>query len=413
MLMRVICHGNVPRNLLSLLPDIETPSSVISADHNGDSEEELPPEYVNTRRNAKLMLKSLDIVSVTRSNDADYLTTLDLHLRTPLSSVGLRSLFFHHTSHPIVGSSTYTKYLKSNRDKGLCASLIRIEFTHPVTGELLCLEGQEPEKFELIRKREQKFWQRKVDQAVAAMRKAGIKVNGTEGLDEIETGNTKKPLAYILGEKEFYRLNFKVSEECLIPRPSTETLVDAALMALKDRSAEKGCRILDIGTGCGNLLLAILSNTPNATGVGIDVSSGALNLAETNAKMLGIDNRAQFIKQDMAQLGSDVDENMLYDIIVCNPPYLDVDYISTKQQNQMSVLKYEPSEALFANDEGYEWYMILSKVIPLVARPGSRVILECGKGMMDRVKAIWADWKVVDILKDKQGWDRCLILTKE
>lgn len=180
--------------------------------------------------------------------------------------------------------------------------------------------------------------------------------------------------------------------------------------ALDMWSKEKTLRVLDIGTGCGNLLLSILYNRPNAVGVGIDISARVLELARENGDRLGLADRARFVQQDMAQI---TDTHECYDVIVCNPPYLSADVVK-KHQKEHNLLAHEPAEALFAQDDGYEWYTVLSKVAPMVMHKNSRLVLECGKGMMERVKLILGGgWEVVQVRKDKQGWDRCLVLKAE
>ncbi|KAF7729327.1 hypothetical protein EC973_004583 [Apophysomyces ossiformis] len=396
--MRVMCHGHVPPDLLSRLPNTIAPTP---APENlpENQEEDDEGEQAVTSTNALQLIKRLNVVSVTRSNNADYITTLDLDMSTPLSSVGLRSLFFHHTPYPIIGNSTYTKFLKSSRDKGLCMSLLRISLNHPYTGEPIQIQANEPEKFELLRQREQKFWRRKIDQELEEMRKAGLEVDDAKYFDELEISDRKKkPLAYVLGEKEFCGLRFKVTESCLIPRPSSETLVYATVQS-------NPRRVLDIGTGSGNLLISILKLLPEAVGVGVDISKEALDVAMQNATKLDVADRCTFVLKDMAEL----EPTELFDVVVCNPPYLNLEYVS-KQKEQMQMLEHEPSDALFAKEQGYEWYTVLSKVAPMVLRPSGRVVLECGKGMIERVKIIWSGWKVVEVRTDAQGFQRCLVL---
>ncbi|KAG0171873.1 hypothetical protein DFQ29_008644 [Apophysomyces sp. BC1021] len=345
--MRIMCHGHVPPDLLASLPS--TVASSLPAELDAEDDEEMEPIKAEPAR----LVRHIDIVSVTRSNNADYITTLDLDISTPLST--------------------------------------------PIQ-----VQGVEPDKFELLRQREQKFWRRKVEQELEEMRKAGVEVDDAKNIDTLEMSDRKKkPLAYILGEKEFCGLRFKVTESCLIPRPSSETLVHATVAACPRR-------ILDIGTGSGNLLISILMQLPKAVGVGIDISEDALGVARQNAARLGVADRCTFVLKDMAQLGS----TELYDVVVCNPPYLNLDYIS-KQKEQMKMLEHEPQKALFANEQGYEWYTVLSKIVPLVIHPHGRVVLECGKGMIERVKVIWSGWKVVEIRTDAQGFQRCLVLEME
>ena len=110
------------------------------------------------------------------------------------------------------------------------------------------------------------------------------------------------PMAYIVGEREFWSLPFRVAPTTLIPRPDSETIVDAVLGEVGDKA--RTLRILDLGTGSGCLLLALLSELPNASGLGVDVSGGAIEVAETNAARLGLDGRAAFRTGDWSRKNS-------------------------------------------------------------------------------------------------------------
>ncbi|KAI9311932.1 S-adenosyl-L-methionine-dependent methyltransferase [Dichotomocladium elegans] len=419
--MRVICHGHVPADLLDILDDNDvqpsqpTPDDEIAASKDGNNDDDDVMEEDTPTVAAKDLLKSLKIVQITRSNNADYLSTLDLGLRPPVSTIAIRSLFYYRSPYPIVGNSTYTKFLKSSRDKGLCMSVTQVRLVHPVTGKRMTWTASEPDKFELLRAREQKFWRRKLDEKLAALEKAGLLAAGS-GQDNsaIDDNQEEKgrPLAYIVGEKMFYGLLFKVTDACLIPRPSTETLVDAVLAQLSSDIPKDGPRrILDIGTGCGNVLLSILhASAADVKGVGVDISNEALSIAKGNQARLGIDSsRVEWEECDMALLN---DRLGMFDVVVCNPPYLNKKTIE-QQKNEFRMLAHEPAQALFADDDGYEWYKVLSEVTPTLMHRRSKLVLECGKGMMDRVKLIMSGWKTVEIRKDKQGWDRCLVLELE
>lgn len=393
--MRVVIHGDLadPEAFLKM-PPIATPDSdpatkdatdpeSKSTNEDEKDEEDEEDEVPDTNEDGAPMRRIIK-VERTRSNAAKYLDTLDLELATPVSTQHIRRFFFDR-HYPIVGNSTYTKMLKASRDKGLCMSITRVAYNG------LIETAPEPVKFGLLRAREHKFWQRKVDAAHEAMRRAGVDVLDVEA-DAEQDG---RPLAYRLGECSFAGLTFRVSEACLIPRPSSETLVEA----VKDVR-----HVLDIGTGCGNLLLAILNRHPNATGVGLDLSPDALAVARANATHLRLGDRARFVEQNMA----DLDFEDTFDVVVCNPPYLAVE-----QKVKIDGLDHEPASALFADEDGYAWYRVLQRVVPSVLELNGRLVLECGKGMMDGVKSLFADWDVVEVRKDRQGWDRCLVLKQK
>lgn len=381
--MRLLVYGFVPTVDISTLfnPDVNK--------KNEESEPIIPTE----------VLKSISIVSQTRSNNAQYISRIDLELHTPLSSVSLRKLFYYHSQHPIIGNSNYTKPLKANRDKGLCAALLSVSLIHPILKTLISVKEEEPAKFNVMCEREARFHQNKLDRENEEIKKSGVLA---VDLAERKEGQL---LAYLLGQKEFCNLLFKITEDCLIPRTSSETLVQASISALQNKENTK---VIDVGTGCGNLLISILHQIPSASGVGIDISESALAVAKENSENLLNDNRSQWCLKDM----SDIHDMGLFDLLVCNPPYLDYNKVN-KYKEQMDALKQEPAEALFAKDNGYEWYIVLSRIAPEIIKDDGHVVLECGKDMMTKVLEIWSDWKRDEIYKDVQGWDRCLVLTKK
>lgn len=392
--MRVLCHGFVSSTDMATLFHPE--SNKIS-----DEAEDITPSHI---------IKQVSIVSQTPSNNAQYISRLDLDLQTPVSNTLLRKLFYFHSKHPIIGNSNYTRPLKVNRDKGLCIALLSVSFLHPVLQDtIIKVEEQEPAKFGVMCDREARFHQNKLDQEAEEIRKSGILT-----IDPVERKEGQL-LAYMLGQKEFCGHTFKITQDCLIPRKSSETLVHAAVTALNKHSIATQFNIIDVGTGCGNLLISLLLQLPGATGVGIDISEAALQVAKENsASLLGDDNsdicqRAVWRLQDMSTLGND---KGFFDLLVCNPPYLDLEKVS-KRKDQMIALEQEPVEALFATDNGYAWYRVLSQKALTIVKKNGYVVLECGKGMMAKVLEIWSDWEQDAAYKDVQGWDRCLVLRRK
>ena len=132
----------------------------------------------------------------------------------------------------------------------------------------------------------------------------------------------RKPVAQLIGRREFWGMEFKVSSATLDPRPDSETLIESVLEHIKDRTA--AIKILDLGTGSGCLLLALLNELPNARGTGVDKSVEALKVAQTNADMLGLSGRASFVQSNWWEK---VEE--MFDLIISNPPYIPSDTIST------------------------------------------------------------------------------------
>ena len=186
----------------------------------------------------------------------------------------------------------------------------------------------------------------------------------------------REPVARILGWREFYGRRFAISPDVLDPRPDTETVVEAALEVC-DREGWRGrpIRILDLGTGSGCLLLTLLAELPEATGVGLDISHGALGIAQANADALGLAARSAFELQDMrsADLAG-------FELVVSNPPYIRSGDIAGLDPD---VARYDPAGALDGGRDGLEFYRdILS--LALHGRASARgpqwVVLEAGAG---------------------------------
>jgi release factor glutamine methyltransferase len=187
-----------------------------------------------------------------------------------------------------------------------------------------------------------------------------------------------EPVARLLGHKEFWGLDFQLSPATLVPRPDTETLIEAALDILRtDGAAARALRIADLGTGSGAILLALLSELPRATGVGTDISLAALQTARANATRLGLAARATFAAGNFAAAIA-----VPCDLIVSNPPYIrtgDIQTLSTE------VREHDPHRALDGGDDGLDAYrLIVSQAVGLLA-PGGTLILEIGQHQSDDV----------------------------
>lgn len=187
-----------------------------------------------------------------------------------------------------------------------------------------------------------------------------------------------EPVAYILGEQEFFGLSFRVTPAVLIPRGDSEVLVEAALSARPD-----ALRVLDCGTGSGALLLAVLANLPKARGVGIDRSSEALAVAAENAALLGLDSRARMLLADWERPGWDAEPGGPFDLVLANPPYVESDAGLAP-----SVLGHEPAGALFAGADGLDAYRVLVPQLPAILAPGGVALVEIGASQYDSVAEI-------------------------
>jgi release factor glutamine methyltransferase len=208
-----------------------------------------------------------------------------------------------------------------------------------------------------------------------------------------------EPVAYIIGRRAFWTIELEVGPGVLVPRPDSETLVEAAL----DHFGKEGPRtILDLGTGPGTLLLAALDQWPDATGLGIDASAEALGIAEINADRLGFSRRARFQEGYWAN-----GVQGRFDLILCNPPY-----IAEAATLPPDVAKWEPAEALFAGSDGLDAYRHLAPSFPKLIADGGLACVEIGEGQARAVEEIFANQGLsASSRKDLGGRTRCLCLT--
>ena len=193
----------------------------------------------------------------------------------------------------------------------------------------------------------------------------------------VERRARHEPVAYITGHAEFYGLDFKVSPEVLIPRGDSETLVEGARKAFADVPPK---RVIDLGTGSGALLVATLSLFPDAEGLGIDRSQGALAIARGNAAANGID--ARFETRDWTQANWCEDLGR-FDLVLANPPYVERD-----AELDESVRGFEPAGALFAGEDGLDDYRILVPQLPELLAPGGLALVEIGHTQASAVSAL-------------------------
>lgn len=209
-----------------------------------------------------------------------------------------------------------------------------------------------------------------------------------------------EPVAYITGAAEFYGLTLAVTPATLIPRGDSETLVEAAL----ERVGQQG-RALDLGTGSGALLIAVLANRAGWQGVGIDASPGALAVAAGNAAVLGLGERSAWHLRDWREAGW-TDGLGSFDLILCNPPYVE-DAADLDRQ----VRDHEPASALFAGPEGLDDYRILMPQLRALMNPGAVAIFEIGADQAEAVSAIAAaSGFTCELRRDLASRPRALIL---
>lgn len=214
----------------------------------------------------------------------------------------------------------------------------------------------------------------------------------------------REPMSHIIGRREFWSLSFKVTADTLDPRPDTETVIEAVLSAVSDRQAP--LRLLDFGTGTGCILLALLSELPQATGVGIDASPAALLVARENAKTLGFHHRAGFV---LGHWGQGIEQS--FDVIVANPPYIPDGEIDALEDE---VALYEPRDALAGGIDGLACYRALAPDVARLLKPGGIAALEVGQGQAEAVSRIFQGQglALLAVRQDLAGVERCVLLAR-
>lgn len=189
----------------------------------------------------------------------------------------------------------------------------------------------------------------------------------------------REPLAYIIGRKEFYAIEFAVAPAVLIPRPESEIVVDAALEFLAARPA---ARVIDIGTGSGAIAIAIAVNTAHAQIVATDISIEALEVAERNAARLGMRSRVEFRRADCFDIMDGGARLGRFDLVVSNPPYVADDEIARLQPE---ISRYEPRCALAGGCDGMDFYRRIAAGLEAHLAQGGAVIVEVGDGQSESV----------------------------
>ena len=214
----------------------------------------------------------------------------------------------------------------------------------------------------------------------------------------------REPMAHILGRREFWSLTFRVTADTLDPRPDSETLVQAVLDHIPDRSLP--LRMVDFGTGTGCLLLALLHELPAATGLGVDASEAALGVARDNAAALGLGPRATFRHSNW-----DDEVEPAFDILISNPPYIPSGQIDTLQPE---VARYEPRLALDGGADGLFAYRRLAPAAVRLLASGGLAAFEVGMGQSDPVAEIMAGagLRQIAMARDLAGIERVVLVRK-
>jgi release factor glutamine methyltransferase len=215
----------------------------------------------------------------------------------------------------------------------------------------------------------------------------------------------REPMAYILGEREFWGLTFKVSPAVLVPRPDSETLIEAVLALMPDR--QHPWRIADLGVGSGCLLLTLLREYPAARGIGMDASPDALAVARDNAETLGVVERTTFVLDDWRQAGWPLRLGGPFDLVVSNPPYIEAGDLDRLMPE---VGRFEPRIALDGGPDGLAAYRAIAAGAPNLITANGLVVVEMGVGQGVDISRIFSEsgLRVETPWKDLAGIDRIL-----
>ena len=220
-------------------------------------------------------------------------------------------------------------------------------------------------------------------------------------VDYIERRCRREPVSRIVGRREFWSLDFAISPATLDPRPDSETLVEAILAALPDEKVP--LRVLDLGTGSGCLLLALLSALPRAWGLGVDVCEAALTTARANAARLGLTSRTRFVCGDWSDAVTGH-----WQVIVSNPPYIKDSDIANLDPE---VANFDPPRALAGGVDGLSAYRRLVPAAAQLLASDGVAAFEFGLGLADPLKTILASRGFTDIreIRDLAGLPRCFL----
>ena len=216
----------------------------------------------------------------------------------------------------------------------------------------------------------------------------------------IRRRQSREPIAYITGHKEFWSLDFQVGPGVLVPRPDTETLIEEALRLVPDRNAP--LRIADLGTGSGAILIAVLKEFPNARGTGFESSPEAFRFASHNARV-HMRERAEMHQADWNSAQGP------FDLIFCNPPYIPTADIESLDPD---VSHFEPRAALDGGPDGLSAYRALAGLLPRLLVQDGHALLEIGLGQAQAMGTLFQTLEIPRLAPDLSGIPRCVILRK-
>lgn len=219
----------------------------------------------------------------------------------------------------------------------------------------------------------------------------------------LERRVAREPVSRIIGRREFWSMEFMLSPGTLDPRPDSETVIEAVLEWVDEKGLRDApLRIADLGTGTGCLLLAVLSELPNATGMGVDISSDSIMTAEANAKVHGFSERSDFRNQSWDTL-----ETQHFDVVISNPPYIPE---TDSESLEPEVARFDPKDALYGGIDGLENYRKIAGLLKNILSKNGAAFFEVGIGQFNDVQQIFEQEGFLPgaIKRDLAGIERCV-----
>ncbi|MFH1825151.1 MAG: peptide chain release factor N(5)-glutamine methyltransferase [Candidatus Firestonebacteria bacterium] len=217
-----------------------------------------------------------------------------------------------------------------------------------------------------------------------------------------------EPISYILGYKEFIGYIFKVDKRALIPRPETEILVESCLSLIK--SNPKEYKIVDVGTGCGNMAISLAKNLNNVKIYATDISLETLELARENAKLNNVNEKIVFLCGNLLE---PLHKKEKFNFIISNPPYIKAEEINNLPRE---VRKFEPNIALNGGNDGLKFYKEIIRTALKLLEDGGYLAFEIGFAQIDKVKKLFdksGQFTIINVIKDYSGIDRVIIAERK
>ncbi|KAJ3058936.1 hypothetical protein HDU99_006582, partial [Rhizoclosmatium hyalinum] len=303
-----------------------------------------------------------------RNSPDGYLTTLNA---TPIEGFAQKQVLSHlfTSDSPVIGNSRLTIQHRTCRDKGIFLSLISLSFTNPTNGERVVVTHDEPSKFQALRAKEAKFFDRKMGEIEEAVQAASAAHDDEDedGNEASAAGAQMKNPAYIRGITEFRGLTFKVTPAVMIPRLSSSILVDSAVSYFLESPIPPQINILDMGTGSGSLLISTIKALESkvdvpVNGTALDASPDALQIAQQNIEFHGLKERVSTRLGRFGNVSTLFPDHAPVHILLCNPPYLSPKK-GTVVKIDASLLNEEPGMALYSGPTGLEAYQEIGEGI--------------------------------------------------